>query len=74
MSENEMDDRGSKSTILKSMVVKEQRVDDSWSIIPHLMDLRCTLGGFERNGGIKLGFNMQQGWNSYVKNPSKQFG
>lgn len=37
------------------------------------MDLRCTLKGFERNGGIKLGFNMQQGWNSYVKIPSKQF-
>jgi len=28
---------------------------------PHLMDLRCTLRGFERNGDIKLGFNMQQG-------------
>ncbi len=41
---------------------------------PHLMDLRCTLRGFERNGDIKLGFNMQQGWNSYVKIPSKQFG
>lgn len=74
MSENEMDNRGSKSTILTSMVVKEQRVDGSWSIKPHLMDLRCTLWGFERNGGIKLGFNMQQGWNSYVKIPSKQFG
>ena len=54
-------------------VVKEQRVDGSWSIKPHLMDLRCTLKGFERNRGIKLGFNMQQGWNSYVKIPSKQF-
>ena len=73
MSENEMDNRGSKSTILNSMVVKEQRVDGSWSIKPHLMDLRCTLRGFERNGGIKLGFNMQR-WNSYVKNPSKQYG
>ncbi|CAG8962401.1 hypothetical protein HYFRA_00013632 [Hymenoscyphus fraxineus] len=29
MSENEMDNRGSKSTILNSMVVKEQRVDGS---------------------------------------------
>jgi len=74
MSENEMDNRGSKSTILNSMVVKEQRVDGSWSIKPHLMDLRCTLWGSERNRGIKLGFNMQQGWNSYVKDPSKQFG
>ena len=74
MSENEMDNRGSKSTILNSMVVKEQRVDGSWSIKPHLMGLRCTLRGSERNRGIKLGFNMQQGWNSYVKDPSKQFG
>ena len=74
MSENEMDNRGSKSTILNSFVVKEQRVDGSWSIKPDLIDLRCTLRGFERNGGIKLGFNMQQNWNSYVKIPSKQFG
>ncbi len=73
MSENEMDNRGSKSTILNSMVVKEQRVDGSWSIKPHLMDLRYSLRGFERNRGVKLGFNMQQGWNSYVKIPSKLF-
>ena len=56
-----------------TLVVKEQRVDGSWSIKPHLMDLRCTLRGFERNRGVKLGFNMQQGWNSYVKIPSKLF-
>jgi len=31
MSENEMDHRGSKS-IINSMIVKEQRVDGSWSI------------------------------------------
>ena len=74
MSENEMDNRGSKSSLLFSKVVKEQRVNGSWSIKPYLMDLRCTLGSFERNGGIKLSFNMQQGWNSYVKIPSKQFG
>ena len=72
-SENEMDNRGSKSTILNSIVVKEQRVDGNWSIKPNLMDLRCTLRGFERNRGIKLGFNMQQGWNSYVRIPSKLF-
>lgn len=30
--ENKMEDRGSKSTILSSMVVKEQRVYGSWSI------------------------------------------
>uniref|UniRef100_UPI001FA72456 hypothetical protein n=1 Tax=Ciborinia camelliae TaxID=647257 RepID=UPI001FA72456 len=73
MSENEMDYRGSKLIILNSVSVKEQRVDGSWSIKPHLINLRCTLGGFERNRGVKLGFNMQQGWNSYVKIPSKQF-
>lgn len=73
MSENKMDNRGSKSAILNSIVVKEQRVDGSWFIKSHLMNLRCTLQGFERNREIKLGFNMQQCWNSYIKNPSKQF-
>ena len=73
MNENEMDNRGSKSTILNSTVVKEQRVDGNWPIKPNLMGLRCTLKGFERNRGINLGFNMQQGWNSYVKIPSKLF-
>jgi len=67
MSENEMDYRGSKSTILNSIVVKEQRVDGSWSIKSYLMDLRCILRGTERYGGIKSGFNIQKGWNSYVK-------
>lgn len=73
MSENEMDNRGSKSTILNTMVVKEQRVDGSWSLKPNLMDLRCTLRGFERNRAVKLGFNVQKGWNSHVKIPSKLF-
>lgn len=73
MSENEMDNRGSKSTILNNIVVKEQRVDGSWSIKSQLVDLRCTLKGFESNRAIKLGFNLQQGWNSYIKIPSKQF-
>jgi hypothetical protein len=73
MSENKMDNRGSKSAILQNIVVKEQRVDGSWFIKPHLMNLRCTLQGFERNRDIKLGFNMQQSWNSFIKNPSKQF-
>ena len=73
MSENKMDNRGSKSAILKSIVVKEQRVDGSWFIKSHLMNLRYTLQGFERNRDIKLGFNIQQGWNSYIKIPSKQF-
>ena len=73
MRENKMDNRGSKSAILKIIAVKEQRVDGSWFIKPYLINLRCTLQGFERNKNIKLGFNMQQGWNSFIKNPSKQF-
>ena len=73
MSENEMDYRGSKSIILNSIVVKEQRVDGNWSIKSHLMGLRCTLRGFESNRGINFGFNIQQCWNSHVKIPSKQF-
>src|ERR1700712_1741224 len=44
-----------------TMVVKEQRVDGSLSIKPHLIDLRCILGGSARNRGRKLGLNLQQG-------------
>jgi hypothetical protein len=70
--EKEMDNRGSKSTI-NNVVVKEQRVDGNLFINSDLMDIRCTLRGFERNRGIKLRFNTQQCWNSHVKNPSNQF-
>jgi hypothetical protein len=73
MSENKMDNRGSKSAILNSIAVNEQRVDGSWFIKPHLINLRCILQGFERNRDTKLGFNMQQCWNSYIKSPSKQY-
>ncbi len=45
MSENEMDNRGSKSVIFKNIAVKEQRVDGSWCI-NRLMHLRCTLTNF----------------------------
>lgn len=55
------------------ITVKEQRVDGSWFVKPNLINLRCTLQGFERNRDKKLGFNMQQGWNSFIKSPSKQF-
>lgn len=58
MSENEMDNRGSKSVIFNNIAVKEQRVDGSWCI-NRLMHLRCTLVNFERN--------------SWAKIPSKQF-
>jgi len=71
--ENKMDNRGSKSTKLKVNVVKEQRVDGSWSVKSNLTDLRCTLTGFERNRGINHGFNHQMCWSSRVKIPSKQF-
>jgi len=74
MCENTMDYRGSKSTILNNIVVKEQRVDGSWFIKSQWINLRYTLQDLERNREIKLGFNMQQAWNSCIKNPSKQFG
>lgn len=75
MRENKMDNRGSKSAILKNIAVKEQRVDGSWFIkkTSQKINLRCTLIGFERNKYTKLGFNLQNGWNSIIKNPSKQF-
>lgn len=60
MRENKMDNRGSKSAILKAIAVKEQRVDDSRFIKSYLMNLRCILQGSERNRDVKLGFNMQQ--------------
>lgn len=61
MNENEMGNRGSKSTILEeNIVVKEQRVDGSY-INPYLARkaiikdsmLRCTLMDFERNYQVK---------------------
>jgi len=51
MNENEMGYRGSKSNFI-SKIVKEQRVDGSCCIT--LMQLRCTLMGFERNYQIKI--------------------
>jgi hypothetical protein len=73
MRENKMDNRGSKSAIWNIIAVKEQRVDGSWFIKSSLINLRCILQGSERNRDIKLGFNIQKGWNSYKKTPSKQF-
>ena len=55
MSENEMDNRGSKSDFISNLnSVKEQRVDGSWCIQKWLMRLRCTLMGFERNYQLKI--------------------
>ncbi len=53
MSENEMDNRGSKSVIFNNIAVKEQRVDGSWCI-NRLMHLRCTLVNFTRNSWAKI--------------------
>jgi hypothetical protein len=47
-----MGDRGSKSVILKSITVKEQRVDGSY-LGGNPPRLRCTLMGFERNYQVK---------------------
>jgi hypothetical protein len=52
MSENKMDNRGSKSIF--NNTVKEQRVDGSSSIIPNLIPVRCTLMVFERNYQLKI--------------------
>ena len=54
MNENEMGYRGSKSNFI-SKFVKEQRVDGSYCI--NLMQLRCTLMGFERNYQFKIPSN-----------------
>ena len=51
-SEKEVGYRGSKSSISKSIVVKEQRVDGSCCI--NSIQLRCTLTGFARNYQIKI--------------------
>jgi hypothetical protein len=53
MSENKMGNRGSKSTVFKNTVVKEQRVNGSWCGI-NLPHLRCTLLGFERSYLVKI--------------------
>lgn len=49
MSENEMDNRGSKSEFTSNLnSVKEQREDGSLRV-KSIMRLRCSLTGFERN-------------------------
>jgi len=59
MNENEMGYRGSKSenSQLKTITVKEQRVDGSCIIKSKLMLLRCTLMGFERYYQISIPSN-----------------
>ena len=55
MSGNEMDNRGYKSIVYKS-IVKEQRIDGSLRII-NLERMRFILKGFERNYQIRIPFN-----------------
>ena len=54
MNESEIGYRGSKSELKFS--VKEQRVDGSYCIKAKskIMQLRCTLMGFERNYQVKI--------------------
>ena len=60
MSENKMDNRGSKSELKSNFnSVKEQRVDGNWCIEQLSIHLRYTLMDFERNYLLKI--------------PSKQF-
>lgn len=55
VSERKMDNRGSKSIIIKKICfVKEQRVYGSW----HNKCLRCTLVGFERNYQVRIHSNL----------------
>ena len=57
MNKNERDYRGSKS-VLVSSTVKEQRVDGSWFINnTKIINLRCTLMGFERYYQVKIPSN-----------------
>ena len=53
MSENEMDNRGSKSVILNDIIVKEQWINGSWCIEQWLIHLRYILKYFERSSLVK---------------------
>ena len=59
--------------LYSKIVVKEQRVYDSWSVIPSLTGLRHTLKGLDINRDMYLGFNRQTCWSSQIKSPSNQF-
>jgi len=53
MSENEMDNRVSKSVILNDIIVKEQWINGSWCIEQWLIHLRYILKYFERSTLVK---------------------
>jgi hypothetical protein len=66
MIEKEMDNRGSKSiTCFKSVIVKEQRLDDSWQG-EYTPRLRYSLMGFERNYQVKILSNQINKYRSYT--------
>ena len=71
MIENEMDYRGSKSEFVSlTKSVKEQRVDGSYCIAnSKLMQLRCTLMGFERNYPVKIPTNQLNNRNFSIFSP-----
>nr|QVV23912.1 hypothetical protein [Trichoderma cornu-damae] len=54
MIERKMEDRGSKSIVCESIIVKEQRVDGHRCINSRLMHLRYALMGFERSYQIRI--------------------
>ena len=65
MSENEMDNRGSKSVILNDIIVKEQWINDSWCIEQGLIRLRYILKYFERSTLVK-NFSKQLNINRFL--------
>jgi len=81
MSENEMDNRGSKSIFVHDHfyldthkannnneqygVVKEQRVDGSWFVNPRLANLRCTLMGPERGYQVRIRSKQIRAYSTY---------
>ena len=73
MNESEMGYRGSKSVLVSSNTVKEQRVDGSWS--NYLLSdslLRCTLMGFERNYQVKVPSNQLNKTNNFCTSACAQ--
>jgi hypothetical protein len=66
MIEKEMEYSGSKSiTCFKSVIVKEQRLDDSWHG-EYTPRLRYSLMGFERNYQVKILSNQINKYRSYT--------
>lgn len=73
INESKMDNRGSKSSVLNNILVKEQWVNGSWLVRFIFTNLRCILRGFERNRDIYHSLSHNMCLSSRVKIPSKQF-